>query len=295
MRHSVSILVVSAQFVVACATGGVGGTTAGPVVSQSDGDCPPSADERPYTISVSNRSGDSASVALRQSVANALAAAWGEEERDRAPKPAAYHPTFRELAMQLPRLPRYGLGKSRMRSGDTAVALLTYRRGQPAELDLPATIRPEFHALITRAMNTAVASAVNGHAVRDTFPLEVPGSGSAAVTLEVRFGWTPPQNAAVATFALRESLPTPHTSREVLRYPDEYRLQNIEGSVLMMFIITETGNVDRSSIRVITSDGPLFAEAVKRFLTIVRYRPYRLDCVVQALVVSQQFNFSLTR
>ncbi len=293
MRHGFGVLMAAMLLTTGCVT--AGGSSAGPIVSQSAGDCPAAEDEKPYTISVSNRGGESAGPAVLQAVANALASEWGEDERERAPKPAAYYPAIRELAMQLPEASRYGLGKSRLRAGDTAVALLTYRRGQLPELDLSPTVRPEFLALITRAMGAAIADAVNGRAIADTFPLEIPGSGRDGVTLEVRFGWTPPPGAAVATFALRESAPTLHTSRDALYYPDEYRLQNIEGSVLAVFIITDTGNVDRSSIRVISSDGPLFTEAVIRFLADVRFQPYKLDCVARPMVATQQFNFSLTR
>ena len=202
---------------------------------------------------------------------------------------------MRELAIQVPQLPRYGLGKSRLRAGDTAVALLTYRRGQLPELDLPSTIRPELHHLISRATGTAIGDAMMERSIRDTLPLEIPGSGGDAVTLEVRFGWTPRDGAAVATFALRESQPTPIRSSAIVRYPDEYRLQNIEGSVLTMFIITETGDLDRSSIRVISSDGPLFTQSVLRFLSLVRFQPYRLDCVMHPIAVTQPFDFSLRR
>jgi TonB family protein len=232
---------------------------------------------------------------MLQAIANAVASEWGQDPQDRAPRPAGYYPASRELAMQLPRLPRYGLGRSRLRAGDSTVALISYRAGQLPELDLSPDVRPELHNQITRAIGTAIANAANGRAIRDTFPLEMPGADGDGATIEVRFGWTPPQGAAVATFARRESTPRLRTSRDALRYPDEYRLQNIEGSVLAMFIITETGSVDRRSIRVISSDGPLFTESVIRFLMDARFEPYMLDCVAQPTVATQPFHFSLTR
>lgn len=292
MPHVTSGAAAATVFMmVGCATAG-GGT--GLEVSQSGGGCPPAEGEIPYTISVSNQSGDTASASVRQAIANALAGAWGHEDDDK-PRPPRYYRALRELAQQVPRSKRYGMGKWRARAGDSAVVQLTYRRGSLPELEVPPTIHPELLDRIMRATAAAVASAANGQSVRDTMPLEIPGARHGQVALEVRVGWTPAPGAAVATFALRESEPTIRKGMFALRYPEEYRVRNIEGSVLVAFILTDSGTVDGRSVRAISSDGDLFTTSVRDFLAKARYEPYMLDCVAFPLVTAQPFNFSLTR
>jgi TonB family protein len=267
-------------------------SAASPIVSQNGGTCPPAPDEKPYSVSVSNRSGDTASLARRQAIANALATAWGSDE-DREARPARYYATMRELESNVPRTPAYLMGKARLRAGDSATVLLTYRRGQIPELDFLSSVRPELHRLISHALGKAVADAINDRAMRDTMPLSIPGSLGEAM-LQVQFGWTPPTDGAVATFALRERAPrlVPGSSR--MRYPDEYRQRAIEGSVLVGFVITQEGRADQRSVRVISSDGELFTRSVREFLTTARFDPLTIDCVAYPTVVSQPFNFALT-
>lgn len=288
-RESMSRMASAVIFIAAagCACAGP------PIVSQGSGPCPPAPHERPYTISVSNRSGDTVSLALRQAVANALAAAWGAEERQE-PQAAGYDEVMSELSARVPRTGVYLLGKARLRAGDSAAALLTYRRGVMPELDVLSTVTPELHRLISSAVGMTIARAISRKRSADTLPLTMPGRLGEAM-LELRFGWNPPAGAAVARFALRDREPRLASGASSLQYPEEYRLQNLDGSVLAGFIIDQHGRVDAGSVRIIRSDGDLFSRSVRQFLATVRFEPHLLDCVPRPRVVSQPFNFRLTR
>jgi len=62
-------------------------------------------------------------------------------------------------------------------------------------------------------------------------------------------------------------------SAPTARYPDELRSQRIEGEVVVQFRVNEKGRVDASSMQVIESRHPLFAEAVRRVLPRFRFEP----------------------
>jgi TonB family protein len=289
-RRSIGVLLVlSLAMAGGCASTGTAG------VSKSGSDsCPPASGEKPYTISVSNHGGAVVSPEIRQSIANALAGAWGYDD-ERLERSARYVQVARELNARIPKATEYTQDKWRTRAGDSAVALLTYRRGQLPELDLqPQGLRDEFFRWITKATGVAVAQAFNERAVQDTMPLHIDDGGSDVITLELRFGRTPPPDAAVAVFALREREPR-HRSGTGPRYPDAYRQQNIEGAVLTGFIIDSTGEVDQRSVRIVSSDGELFTASVRQALRTMKFEPHMVNCQARAVAAFQPFNFSLYR
>lgn len=278
-----------------CTTAGSGATIADRIAASSADRCPPGDDERPYTISVSNRAADTVALAVRQRIANAIASEWSEVDHEHEePRPAALFRTLREMSAYVPKPARYGLGRWRVQPDDSATAVLSYQRGRPPRIVVAPDARRELRDRIIRVVTSAIATAANDQAIRDTMPLQIPGSGSDPVSLGLRFGWTPPPGAAVATFALRDREPTPR-GRAVLSYPDEYRRANIEGSVLVAFIMTDSGTVDARTVRVISSDGGPFTRNVLEYLRRARYHPFMIDCVALPLVTAQPFNFRLVR
>ena len=258
--------------------------------------CPLSQGGPRFTISVSDYSGASVSAELRTSIADAIADVWGDEE------PTSIHDSertalvMRELRARIPSQPHHLQGKWRPRPGDSAVTLLTYRRGQVPELDIPQQgLRDEFREWITTAVGRAIALSINRRALGTALPLQFAGVDDREVTLELRFGWSPRPNAAVITFARQESEARPRPGNRGPQYPDDYRINNVEGEVKVAFIIDTTGAVERGSIRVLSSSGPLFDTSVRRALPAMRFQPMMIDCKPHALVVMQPFNFTLTR
>jgi TonB family protein len=80
-----------------------------------------------------------------------------------------------------------------------------------------------------------------------------------------------------------------------LIYPDELRLQNIQGSVLVQVVVEASGRANLATLKVLRSSHPLFTESVKRFLLFARYRPAELKGRPVRQLVQQPFNFRLTR
>lgn len=64
-------------------------------------------------------------------------------------------------------------------------------------------------------------------------------------------------------------------SAPTARYPDELRAQRIEGDVVVQFRVNEKGRVDASSMQVVSSPHPLFADAVRSVLPKFRFEPAR--------------------
>jgi hypothetical protein len=296
MRPHVVLCIASVLALGACAAVGtpVSGYLVPPAAAGQA--CPLSPDGPRFTISVSDYSGASVSAELRTSIADAIADVWGTEEQKTVRNPERHLQVYRELRALIPSPPHHMQRKWRVRPGDSAITFLTYRRGQVPELDIPEQgLREEFREWITTAVGRAVAQALKGRTSGTPLPLQFAGVDDREVTLELRFGWSPRPGAAVITFARQEREAWPRPGNRGPRYPDDYRVNNVEGEVLIGFIITATGAVDANSMRVIVTDGPLFTRSVLAALPAMRFDPAMMDCEPYALVAVQPFNFSLVR
>jgi TonB family protein len=86
-----------------------------------------------------------------------------------------------------------------------------------------------------------------------------------------------------------QQVPTPG----VLRYPEDMRMQNVEGEVLAQFIVDTSGTVRPGTLKIIRSNKQAFSDAVRRALGEFRFVPATIGGVKVAQLVQQPFTFSL--
>ena len=77
------------------------------------------------------------------------------------------------------------------------------------------------------------------------------------------------------------------------RYPDALRGANMQGIVVMHFIVSADGRVEPGSISVVSSPHKLFTEAVRNALLSARYRPAQAGGHAVRQLVEQSFSFRL--
>ena len=80
-----------------------------------------------------------------------------------------------------------------------------------------------------------------------------------------------------------------------LRYPDMLRSANVEGEVLVQFVVDTTGRADLSSFKVLKSSHDLFTNSVKNALAQMRFYPAEIGGRKVKQLVQQPFNFTLTK
>lgn len=79
------------------------------------------------------------------------------------------------------------------------------------------------------------------------------------------------------------------------RYPDMLRSANVEGEVLVQFVVDTTGRVENGSIKILKSSHDLFTNAVRSALGNMRFYPAEIGGRKVKQLVQQPFNFNLTR
>jgi TonB family protein len=77
------------------------------------------------------------------------------------------------------------------------------------------------------------------------------------------------------------------------RYPDALRSVNIQGEVIVSYIVDARGRVEPGSINVISATHKLFADAVRVALLNARYRPAEVGGQPVRQLVEQPFIFKL--
>lgn len=78
-------------------------------------------------------------------------------------------------------------------------------------------------------------------------------------------------------------------------YPAPLRSSGVEGQVVVQFVVTESGRVDRESIKIISSSNDLFANSVSGALGRMRFTPARIGSRAVPQLVQQLFVFRLDR
>jgi protein TonB len=79
------------------------------------------------------------------------------------------------------------------------------------------------------------------------------------------------------------------------RYPDMLRSANVEGEVLVQFVVDTTGRVDMSQFKVLKSSHDLFTTSVRTSLSQMRFYPAEIGGRKVKQLVQQPFNFTLTK
>jgi len=77
------------------------------------------------------------------------------------------------------------------------------------------------------------------------------------------------------------------------RYPESLRSVNVEGTVVMRFIVGTDGKVEPGSIQVVSSPNKLFSDAVRSSLIASRFRPAEAGGEKVRQLVEQPFIFKL--
>lgn len=87
---------------------------------------------------------------------------------------------------------------------------------------------------------------------------------------------------------------TPRPSTERLKYPNGLRLRRVEGHVLIQFVVHTDGAADMRTFKVIRSTHPWFTEAVREYVSQLRFNPAEVRGRAVRQLVQQPFNFTLT-
>lgn len=79
------------------------------------------------------------------------------------------------------------------------------------------------------------------------------------------------------------------------RYPDMLRSANVEGEVLVQFVVDTTGRVENGSVKILKSSHDLFTNSVRSALNSMKFYPAEIGGRKVKQLVQQPFNFTLTR
>jgi periplasmic protein TonB len=91
----------------------------------------------------------------------------------------------------------------------------------------------------------------------------------------------------------KQVAPTPGNSPP--RYPDMLRSANVEGEVLVQFVVDTTGRVENGSLKILKTSHDLFTNSVRQALNTMRFYPAEIGGRKVKQLVQQPFNFTLTR
>ena len=80
-----------------------------------------------------------------------------------------------------------------------------------------------------------------------------------------------------------------------LEYPDILRMKNVEGRVLIEFVVDTAGHVVPQTIRVRQATDPLFEKSVRTYIRTARFHPALLNGRKVNEHVEVPFEFTLSR
>ena len=119
------------------------------------------------------------------------------------------------------------------------------------------------------------------------------GKGVAGGTAKGVVGGTP-QDQTYFEFQVEKQV-APAPGNAAPRYPDMLRSANVEGEVLVQFVVDTTGRADMSQFKVLKSSHDLFTNSVRQALAQMRFYPAEIGGRKVKQLVQQPFNFTLTR
>jgi len=122
------------------------------------------------------------------------------------------------------------------------------------------------------------------------------GKGVAGGIAKGVVGGTGPVSADQTYFEFQvEKQVAPAPGNPSPRYPDMLRSANVEGEVLVQFVVDTSGRVEMPTFKVLKSSHDLFTNAVRQALSTMRFYPAEIGGRKVKQLVQQPFNFTLTR
>jgi protein TonB len=79
------------------------------------------------------------------------------------------------------------------------------------------------------------------------------------------------------------------------RYPESLRSAGVEGEVVAVFVVDESGRAEQSGVRFVRSDNRLFEEAVRAALGAMRFAPAEVGGRKVRQLVQMPFVFTLRK
>jgi TonB family protein len=88
---------------------------------------------------------------------------------------------------------------------------------------------------------------------------------------------------------------SPRPGNPAPRYPDAMRKANVEGEVLVQFVVDETGTADLTTFRTLKSTNDLFTNTVRQYVPAMKFYAAEVGGRPVKQVVQMPFQFSLTK
>jgi len=85
------------------------------------------------------------------------------------------------------------------------------------------------------------------------------------------------------------------TSSAKPRYPDVLRQSNVDGRVLVQFVVDTLGRIDMGSVRVLNSTHDLFTQSVRNALPSFRFKPAEVGGKRTSALAEMPFEFAIAR
>ena len=87
----------------------------------------------------------------------------------------------------------------------------------------------------------------------------------------------------------------PYAGIVLPKYPESLRSTKVEGEVLAQFVVDIAGCVDMGTFKVLRETHPLFTDAVKKALPLMRFTPAEVGGKKVRQLVQMPFQFSLLK
>ena len=145
---------------------------------------------------------------------------------------------------------------------------------------------------ITQSLLLTAAAVLIGVIACDVQSAEQPK----AAAVERVSGTVSPVVATEPYFEFQVENPvTPAAGTPPPRYPDALRRAGVEGEVLAQFVVGPDGRADVETFKVLKSTDPLFVEAVRKALPLMRFNPALVGGRAVRQLVQSPFTFSMAK
>ena len=208
-----------------------------------------------------------------------------EIEKPRTPEPPAKTPAPRRPRVQAPA----PAPKPRAAAPRPAPAAAPAMPSVSVPTDIPVNIPvPSAVAATTIGPPSPPSPAAEPAPQRAATPEPASGAGTGGRTNEVSSGDV---DRTFTEFQVERAVEVTRTV--VPRYPESLRSVNVEGEVVLQFVVDANGRVEGGSIKVISSPNKLFTDAARTALLESRYRPAEAGGNKVRQLAQQVFTFKL--